>query len=91
MAANGRRAKKTRTLCARGRPTIRICLSLEPRRRGLFLTIAARHRVHSFPSLTLHDLAIPALSPAPSTEQSSMLPFRPPLTVLPSSRNPSSV
>jgi len=51
MAAKGRRAKKTRTLCARGRPTIRICFSLEPRRRGLFLTIAAGLRVHSFPDL----------------------------------------
>ena len=88
MAAKGRKAKKTRTLCARGRPTIRICLSLEPRRRGLFLTIAARHRVHSFPSLTLHDLAIPALSPAPSTEESSMSPFAPPFDRAPALAQP---
>jgi hypothetical protein len=54
-------------------------LTREPRRRGLFLTDrCAALRVHSFPSLTLHDLAIPARSSAPSTEESSMPPFAPP-------------
>ena len=42
--------------------------------------ITGRLRVHSFPSLTLHDLAIPALSPAPSTKKFPMPPFARPLS-----------
>jgi hypothetical protein len=53
-------------------------LSLQPHRRGLLPRSAARLRVHSFPSLTLQDLAIPVSAPIPSTEESSMPHIGPP-------------
>ena len=58
-------------------------LSLEPHRRGLLPTIAARLRVHFFPSLTVQDLAIPVPAPVPSPEVSSMPLLGPPFSRAP--------
>jgi len=52
-------------------------LSLEPHRRGRFSKIVAGLRVHSFPSLTLQDLAIPVPVPVPITKESSVPHFGP--------------
>jgi len=58
-------------------------LSLEPHRRGRFSKIVAGLRVHSFPSLTLQDLAIPVPAPVPSTKESSLPHFEPPISRAP--------